>query len=299
MSVPSFIVRVSPGRTLQDTKFSAYGEFNTDPKYIQYYYSYAIAYIKDRHPDLYNKYIKNAYSQFGVVGRLQGEKYVLKNDEYKASVSLTPEGLRHALWNNSESDSPTHFSTSLNDSITTSSSIGWSESVTAGVTFTVGIEVGEGPVKTNASTSYSLSTTVGKNEEKSKSIGVGSTDEVSKDVPGGEIDIAVLFVERGEVFTELEFGREFTGSVSCSFWTKPYKHKKPSPGGHCVYPDLVKTMEISGKELSKYAPFEIVTAKVSIGFAGNSTTQIITVSDTDPDTIDEAINSAKSELYAP
>ena len=128
-------------------------------------------------------------------------------------VNMNPVALKHDVFDNSQDDEPAKFKSDLSDSVSTSTTVGWSASVTAGISFTVGVEVGFAGNKASASTSYSMSATVGHDQSHTETVDVGSTTGVDADVGAHETDLAVLLVERGNLVGRIPISSRYVGGI--------------------------------------------------------------------------------------
>lgn len=260
---PDFQLHVRPGLTLADTEFSVSG-YRTGP--APDYDALAAQWVKDHHPEW--------GIHWGAVGRIAGKRLTPDDPRAVAHFGLTPLALTHHVFDNSGSSIPAHYSAELTDSITNVDSVEWNRSISSGVTYTVGVEVGEGPVKGSASTSVSLETTEGRSVSHSRTVDVGNKDGVDIEVPPGGIELAVLFVEQGCITLVFSVSWHIVGSVSVASDAdaragKPY-------------------IKLTGAELDRYLP-KPPASTVSIQFDGESEIKTVTLADASPQTVDDAI----------
>ena len=191
----------------------------------------------------------------------------------KYDLSLAPIAVNHQSWNNLHSQSESEFEASLSDTVTIESSITWEKSVTAGFSFTAGIEVGGGPIKASASTSYSVSVTVGKEYSKSRSEAVGADSSVRKTIGAGKAAIAALFLERGTLTIHPIYDYGWTGSVSVEM------------------DGTIHTL--TGEELTQkglYRPHESIPSTMVFDFDAEAAQTVIDVPNTNVKTVSDTLS---------
>lgn len=207
--------RLVPGLTLADTTFEVNGGADGPSLWSSDYG--ALAHIIEQwrlklgDPHAY----KAGYSGGHLTSLLVPLTHGISN------VAESPVALKHAVWDNLQGSGEGHYSAELSDQITIGTEAGWNVSATAGVSFTVGLEVGFGANKASASTQYSLSVEAGKSGSKSESEAVGSETATTYDLPPGKAAVAVLLLQRGTVSTYVNFGLVWTGALMWSYF--PYK----------------------------------------------------------------------------
>ena len=188
------------------------------------------------------------------------------------TVELRPVAVNHQSWNNLLSKVSCDFEASLEDTVTIESSVQWDKSVSAGVSFTVGIEVGEGPIKASASTSYSLNVSVGESKTYSRSEAVGAGSKIGATLCPGEAALAALFLERGTLTVYPVFYYGWGGVV------------------HINQHGVIHS--ITGEQLTKqgmYSPHPSIGATMTFDFDATATAQMIYVPDTTAKTIADTL----------
>ena len=192
------------------------------------------------------------------------------------SDSLVPTALQHALWDNSRGDGVGHYKAELSDTVTDSTSGTWSHEVTAGISFTVGVEVGIEGDKATASTNYSLSVAAGHSVTHEVTRQVGSVSAVDYDVQPGCIDLGVLYIQRGSLQAQVRFAVGYAGSVR--YW--PY-------GVHPLSP--IRTTLIS--EVAPYLPQWSSVFRIDSVSATDDTIQTVSLDGPSPDDVEDGIRT--------
>ena len=209
--IPEFVVAVEPALTLADTRFSVRSPADPPrgpkPTGGEIYAALLKWAEKSGLPDI--PYPGPGYSEYAPAPVL-----AVIDGEGAARVALKPTAIGHRLVINEDSDIPQHASSDFSATITTEASIGWETSVTAGVQFTVGVEAGGGPVKATASTTYSLSATVGRSTSASRSEAVGTTDGYAAEVPPGENALIIGYLSLGSLQFDVDVGWAYSGQLS-------------------------------------------------------------------------------------
>ena len=132
---------------------------------------------------------------------------------------LQPVALATHLWDNLHGSVTTHYDTSLSETVTLTDTTTWTSELSATLTITAGVTVGEGPVKANASTTYSVTAKVGHTHTQTRTVAVGTTDGSSADLPVGKAELLVLTAERGPLTVTCVIQTGWQGSIR-------WRHKK-------------------------------------------------------------------------
>ena len=260
-----FNLKITPALTLSDTKFevegsvtgNVYGKETKNGTTIYDYAQLAKSWVDKYHPEWGDSW--------GVSSQLLPS--ILKPRLADAEVHLIPRALAHHVFDNSDSQIPSRYTAELSNTITNSSTVEWDESATA--TYTVGIEVGEGPVK--ATSGFSFSATVGHSTSYSKTVEIGSKDSVDVDVPPGLVELAVLFLKQGVITVAINLDWIIQGHIVIS---DPHNN----------------IMVVDAKDLQQFSlnPRQS-RASLTLEFAGESEIRTVTIPDSSPASVDEAI----------
>ena len=276
----SFNIKVNPALTLADTRISA-----------------QVVGPKISGPSLDNNGLYRVCKEWAKVNRPHSTfaamagywcptRLKVVNDKVSPKVVLTPIAIGHRIVDNSDSDIDQEASVEFSAEVGGETSIGWSEEVTAGVEFSVSLEVGSEFAKASASTTYSLSSTVGHSSEKSESFSVGTTEGSSVTVPAGQIALLVGLVQKGVL----------TFEVDVAWRPEDYSHVTviTENASGTRRGDL-----LHGQDLDPYcgAVFPPDIASISIPFASEAESKVIApLSDATPTSIDSALHQAISQL---
>ena len=215
------------------------------------------------------------------------------------SITEQPTIIDHAVWNNSEGDSPTHYEAEINTSVSDTVEDSWERSQSVSISAEVGVSVG--PAEAKTSVAYESSWGVG--GSKSKTTDVGASDSISKDVPAGEMVLAALVGQRGTVTVEVDYklsiptdghvlvhttGKNHLGHTGAPVWVN-------TPGGG-RYPAswlLVPLSEILKKSST--------TSKQTIhtGFFADANLATFPLSHNTPKGIDAAVGGTELEQIYP
>ncbi|MXY80069.1 MAG: hypothetical protein F4Y94_10390, partial [Chloroflexi bacterium] len=139
-------------------------------------------------------------------------------------AALSPVALAHVVGDNRRGDPdapPAKYDADLSTEVTDSSSAEWSHSATAGIGFTVGVEIGFEGDKASASTSVSYDVTDGQSHSTSHEVQVGAKDGVEFEAPGGECVLAVLLLQRGAAQVVCAFETRLVGTAKVGYG--PYR----------------------------------------------------------------------------
>ncbi|MCY4259721.1 MAG: hypothetical protein OXC91_05620 [Rhodobacteraceae bacterium] len=280
-----FSISVEPALTLADTRISAAasGTKISGPTLEDAGGLWRIlgAWVTAHYPNR----VEYAYGGDYVPTRL-----VVVNDRVAPKVTLAPIAIGHRVVDNSDSDIPQEASVDFSATVGGEASVSWSESVTAGVEFTIGLEVGSEFAKTSASTSYSLSTTVGHDTSQSHSFSVSTTEGDRITVPPGQIALMVGLVQKGTL----------TFAVDMAYRPETYAHAQV---GTILRSDNPNDLEHAHRQWftldgSQMAPFcggilPVTSANIQIPFASEVVTKVVAPLASDsPLAIDKGIRQA-------
>jgi len=258
---PDFYLEIKPALTLDETRFKVVGTIEGSA----YHNPAQLAgdWLRDNHP--------NWLSTETDISNL--ESLILKGKVVNPKVSLHPLALSHHVFDNSESSIPVTDKAELNNTITNSSSIDWSEEVSA--SYTIGVEAGGFGVKASASTT--LSASVGHDASKSKTIEVGNQDGVDIELPPHSIELAVLYLEQGTIELDLV----------CEYYIRGYITIRNIETNQIV--------KLSADTLQRYNLYRrMFSAHISVQFAGESEIKTATLDDDTPEAVDRGISGILS-----
>ena len=212
------------------------------------------------------------------------------------SVDLTPVALQHELWDNSGGDGTGHYSADLSTEIKDGTTTEWNESATIGIEFSVGVEIGFGGSKAEASTNYSFSATVGHSTSHTREISVGGRSGVDYEVPAGHIDVAILVLQRGIIRARATFDVEYTGQVGYEWGIVVNPDGSPwiPPSGH-----LGRQGAIPIADLLPWLPHPTIVMDLVCDFAADAQIHTRRVPDTHRSTIAIVIDDVLRRMQDP
>ena len=258
--VSDFGIQILAGTTLDDTDISAIGNVST-------------GYVPDA-DRLCEKWAKDKHNVDKIGVRSYLKSTIVKPVTSNLKLNLNPEAVAHHVWDNTEGSTVATDSASVSSSITTETSVTWSESLTA----TLSISIEGGTPFGKASADASVSTTVGHDASKSKTHQISSDSSVSVEVPPYKAELAVLLLKRGNLSFELDLTERLVG----------YCEVLLEAGT-----DLIR---VDASELQPYYAGKRFVSKVEFGFAIDSEIKTITLPDADDDTVTNAIKGELAKL---
>lgn len=275
----NFLIQVQPALTLADTKISVTAQ---GPK--------------TSGTPLDNDGLERVCREWAAANRPHSTFYafgadwvptrlVVVNDKVAAKVALEPIAIGHRIIDNSDSDIPQEASVDFSAEVTGEISIGTSVEVTAGVEFTVGVEVGSEFAKASASTSYSLTTSVGKSVEKTHSFSVGTTEGASITVPPRQIALIVGLVSKGVLTFDVDIAFRPEAYAHCGIGTENASGTR-------------RWDTVDGIGLAPYCsgvrPSDVLP--IQLPFASETTTKVVApLPSTNPVVIADALHRAVNE----
>ena len=198
---------------------------------------------------------------------------------------IKPEALSNHLWDNLEGASTTHFSTSLQRSVTQERSVTWDTKLSISDTYTVEVGIEGGPLKAGAQNSVSVTAEVGHSSTSTESVQLGTTDEVSTDLEPGKADLVVLVAYVGSVDVVTTVQTAWVGSLE---WRYNNGAWQTMDARTLMDHGLARPFDPHGTH------FGIVKMTSKFGVAGEVDQKIVAVKDTSP----VALSSAQKEAVA-
>ena len=272
----TFNISVQPALTLADTRITAtttgpktVGPPLTVPQLVRICREWA----RSHRPNS---------TYYAIAGYWAPTRLVVVNDQVTPQVTLTPTAIGHRLIDNSESDIAQEATVDFSAQVGGETSVGWSEDVTAGVSFSVSLEVGSEFAKASASTTYSLSTSVGHSTSRSESFSVGVTEGSSLTVPPREIALLVGLVQRGTLTFDVDI------AYRCEEYAQVTVITENASGTR-------QADQLKGADLNPFlgAVFRPDIATISIPFASEASSKVVApLENAQPATIDSALRNA-------
>ena len=275
----NFNIQVEPALSLADTRITAQA---IGPKIVgtpldnDGLYRVLLEWVKANRPHSTFDY----YAADWVPMRLR-----VVNDRVAPRIELQPIAVGHRVIDNSDSDIDQEASVDFSAEVTSEVSIGTSVDVTAGVSFTASVEVGSEFAKASASTTYSVSTTVGHSKTESQSFSVSTSEGTKVTVPPYQIALIVGIVSKGILTFDVDIG----------FRPEDYAHVQV---GTKNASGTKRADNLTGKDLAPYCgsvrPSDVLSLRLP--FASEVTSKVVApLPDTQPATVANAIQNAVNE----
>lgn len=198
-------------------------------------------------------------------------------------TNLTPVALQRAVWDNSKGTGTGTFKAQLSDTITDSTTVGWSESKDVGASFGVSIEVGFAGNKASASANYSMDVTKGESKEHTKERSVGQESAVDYEVDAGNIDLGVLMLQSGKISIRVPFTVEYGGHFKWNAVDDTGEFKYQGTQGMSV--------------LAPYLPRPNLEMTMECDFSDDALISVIQLDGDTPDDISDGVNRALKAAY--
>ena len=128
-------------------------------------------------------------------------------------LELTPNLVDYSWFDNRLGNSETHYQAQLSESVEETVGISWNKSLSVGVSESMSVKVGEGPIEATDETTLSVSATVGEDQSSSKTIALGQSASVDKDVPAHQLDAAVLIASKGDLQLKVTYHIQLSGDI--------------------------------------------------------------------------------------
>ena len=279
MSKLTFDIQVEPALSLADTRITAKPvgpKISGEPLDNDGLRRVAQAWAKANYPNS----TMYAYGADWVPMRL-----AVVNDRVAPKVELQPIAIGHRVVDNRDSDIAQGASVDFSAEVTGEVSVGTSREVTAGVQYSVSLEVGSEFAKASASTTYSLSATVGQSKTQSQSFSVSTTEGTSITVPPRQIALIVGLVSKGVL----------TFDIDIAFRPEAYAHC----GIGTVNASGTRRWDtVGGNALAPYCagvrPSDVFS--VRLPFASEVTTKVVApLASTEPSVVADALAHAVGE----
>lgn len=210
---------------------------------------------------------------------------LLGADNAGASLDISPEAIQHSVFDNRKGKDVGHFSGALTDSVSVQTTAEWSGAITAGVSFTVGIEIGAVGAKASASTTYSLSATLGHSVSHTRTVDVGQSSGVDYEVKPGEIDVAVLLLQRGVLRCSVGFHWRYSDLFG---WAeREPTHRQDGT----LQPPFAVHDRVPVEAILPYLPKATEQIDLNVGYAADDYIAVATVPDEKPSTVENAVDS--------
>lgn len=276
----TFSIQVKPALTLADTRISAtaVGKKTVGP-------AMTVPQL-DRVCREWQKVHRPNSTFYALAGYWVPTRLRVVNDRVAPKIQLTPVAIGHRIVDNSDSDIDQEASVEFSAEVGGETTVGWSEEVTAGVEFSVSVEVGSEFAKASASTAYSLSSTVGHSSSKSESFSVGTTEGSSVTVPAGQIALLVGLVQRGTLTFEVDVAWRPEDYAHITVITENQSGTRRG--------DL-----LHGPDLAPFcgSVFQSDVARISIPFASEAESKVIApLADATPASVDAGLRQAINSL---
>ena len=126
-------------------------------------------------------------------------------------LTLTPNLVDYSWWDNRASDTEREYQASLSQSVEETIELGWERSFTVGVSQSISVKAGEGPLEATSETSVSVEASVGQSRSESRSVSLGVESDVQGEVPAGQLDAAVLTSSKGDLIVDAQIRTQVQG----------------------------------------------------------------------------------------
>ena len=309
-------VRVEPGLTLDDTVIVPRGAVETlvaptvprpsqDPPVVYDAISQAIRCwrrhagdpdrlpsTRDGRPDIDAGAWTHALPDFSVPHQALTRTFTA-TDHHALHADLEPVALQHATWDNLTGPDEGHYTSSLSETVTDSTTIGWSKSQaeTRGIAVKVGVSFAG--VGSDASANYSVSTSVGQSASHTKQVAVGQSSGLTYTLKPGEAAVAVLLLERGVLSGTVTYRVEWGGTLHWGY----YNLGAVIPPGRRGWPyPTVAGGTVTAAELAPWLPATTQVMEIGTDFSGEEFTKVVSVPATDAFHVEAAINRAVAAL---